>query len=379
MRKEGDSQVQNTRVQKWKSDDPNDDCSMPEDSFYDSDRPGDAESSGADEQFSLELIPLEQVCSPLLKAYFAESMTGTFENLFVSDIAIRVREAVASLIAANFTSYAPANHTPCGGGFSNAQIYETNFKKISDSDLVIFHRNAPSSGMGMEAEIAAGVMVPAVILIPKGTPCSLMFPGFDLLVIATIEYSDVNDLSRQLRAALNEVVNRARKWRTQRRENLRNLQKAKIGPELQSARILRGITREAMVEFTGMPGEFLRRIELSIGGIETLTTSQLSQLCKAYGVTVALTGDAPLSVYRKELNELPQPVQASLINLARFIQDRELADGGNAPAGRIHDWKILKLWKHYKESYDYGLVGREALDEVRTASDWESLYDSTLM
>jgi len=192
MRKEGDSQVQNTRVQKWKSDDPNDDCSMPEDSFYDSDRPGDAESSGADEQFSLELIPLEQVCSPLLKAYFAESMTGTFENLFVSDIAIRVREAVASLIAANFTSYAPANHTPCGGGFSNAQIYETNFKKISDSDLVIFHRNAPSSGMGMEAEIAAGVMVPAVILIPKGTPCSLMFPGFDLLVIATIEYSDVS-------------------------------------------------------------------------------------------------------------------------------------------------------------------------------------------
>ena len=380
MRNQRCSQIKNdTRLQNWKSDDPNDDCWMPESSFSAQDQPDDGIFEGYTEQISLDLISLSNVCKPMLKAYFAESMTGISEDLFVSEQAIRVRDAFISLAASRFTVYAPANNTPCGGSFSNEHIYGTNFRRINESDLIVFHQNGPSSGMGMEAEIAAGVMVPAIILRPKGTRPSKMFPGFDLRVIKTIEYSSIDDLRRQLSESLEEIAKTAQKWTPVRRKNWQHLKDANVGHELLSARMLKGVSRVDMVEHTGMPEEFLRRIECFEAGVETLTTSQLSQLCNAYGVTIALTGDAPLSVYRNEIHELPQTLQISLGNLAQFIRQREKYFEGISSTRRIHDWKTLTLWRAYRETYDFGLVGREALEDLRTASDWESLYDSTLL
>src|SRR5260370_5605973 len=101
---------------------------------------------------------------PVLRIYLASPLTNADSETandcrMVRSITRRVLEGY-DYLGIRFHVYDPAEVTPPGSEHTSEEVYLTDHNRTATADLVVFHVNCPSLGIGMAAQIAAGPTIP---------------------------------------------------------------------------------------------------------------------------------------------------------------------------------------------------------------------------
>ena len=88
-----------------------------------------------------------------------------------------IRLAASEIMRDYFEVYDPAEVTPPKSAHSPEEVYLTDHTRTRLADLVLFHVNRPSLGVGIESQIAAEATIPKVIAYHEGAAVSRMFRG----------------------------------------------------------------------------------------------------------------------------------------------------------------------------------------------------------
>ena len=109
-----------------------------------------------------------------------------------------------------FNVYDPGDVTQLPGTAHTAEdVYELDHERTITADLVVFHVNVPSLGVGCECQIAADASSPKVIIAKKAAPLSRMFVGVYSATLATIEYEHPHEVETELSGQLLAIAGRA--------------------------------------------------------------------------------------------------------------------------------------------------------------------------
>src|SRR5690349_21767318 len=111
-----------------------------------------------------------------LRVYAAGSLTNN--SCSVNQECVDVRKIIKRVLerydyeGVNFRVYDPGENTSPGSEHSPDEVYRINYEQCVSADLLIFHVNVPSLGVGCEAQIAADATVPKIVLTKKNIPVS---------------------------------------------------------------------------------------------------------------------------------------------------------------------------------------------------------------
>ena len=115
---------------------------------------------------------------PKIKIYLAGPLTGYDDDTIIRECR-EIRASIKEILAkfknkesVYFEIYDPGEKTAPGSGHSPDEVYEIDQAHTTNADLVIFHINVPSLGVGIEAQIAADVTIPRVIISRNGVEVS---------------------------------------------------------------------------------------------------------------------------------------------------------------------------------------------------------------
>ena len=122
-------------------------------------------------------------------------------------------------------------------------MYRIDLKETVTSDLIILHVNAPSTGLGIEAQLAANAAVPRVIVSPTAVSISRMLLGVPADDLGQIAYDDIADLEAQLKSRLPDIARGIASRLPARRRFMESVRGAQLGKFLLKAGIRRGIAR----------------------------------------------------------------------------------------------------------------------------------------
>ena len=111
---------------------------------------------------------------PVLRVYLASPLTNTDpaseeDRRTVREVTRRIMENY-DYFGIRTEVYDPSDVTPPGSEHTSEEVYVTDHNRTANADLVVFHVNGPSIGVGMEAQIAAEATVPRVVVSKRDTP-----------------------------------------------------------------------------------------------------------------------------------------------------------------------------------------------------------------
>lgn len=86
------------------------------------------------------------------------------------------------------------------------QFYNRTLRVITKCNLFIAEASSPSTGVGMELQMAQENNIPIIVVCKKGIKPSVMATGIPA-VQAVLFYTDLNDLLRQLKKKLSKFGN----------------------------------------------------------------------------------------------------------------------------------------------------------------------------
>lgn len=306
------------------------------------------------------------------KVYLAGPLTNNNESVEASCREIRrvAWEELRGFDLAHFDVYDPAEHTPPPSPHTAEEVYWTDHLRTMDADLVLFHVNVPSLGVGIEAQIAADATVPRVVAYEKGAVVSRMFEGIFAPILARIEYDDPADFRSKLRAALPGIAEAVRSSSTARDPIRSRTASAGIGEFIFRQRILQQVPIDRLARLTDIQVYWLRRIERQPELATCLTLAQLSRIAEALECSWAIHEEALVPRLRSADGQLPRAQYDSLKNLVRFVLSSE---------EWLPDERVLRVWAQYREvaeervrSRDPG--DRDPIDQPVTVEGWRKRY-----
>lgn len=99
-------------------------------------------------------------------------------------------------------------------------VFEVDERKVSHSGLVVADFTHPSTGGGIEAEVARHHNIPMIVLMRKNTKISRMILGHPS-IITSIEYENYTDAQRKLAKVLQIFMGKPSELRRQTSERIR--------------------------------------------------------------------------------------------------------------------------------------------------------------
>jgi hypothetical protein len=320
------------------------------------------------------VIPLDQLDDFLedrMRVYLAGPLTANDPG--EAELCRRIRLRAMRVLRSRFQVYDPAEITPPGTDHTADQVFNEDHTRTSTADLVFFHVNVPSLGVGIESQIAAEATIPRVIAVPKGTKVSRMFDGVFNPTIARIEYTDEADFEQQLVALLPMLIAAVRRSAEKRRPELDSIRNAQIGRAIFGARILLKRTIEELAATTDIRACMLQRLERDDAVAGTLTLVQLKRIAAELGATLAISGRL-VPCLRGPGDEAPEVNTNSLNTLYDFLQ--------NFGDTWVPDEVVFRMWD-YAFPLGTGTASAARGDDpaVRKASlstaEWEEVYLAT--
>lgn len=310
---------------------------------------------------------------PLFNVYLASALTGRTVEEQSEDATYRGR-IVDVLEHYDYLGlfckvYDPAKHTPPGSIETSEEVYVRDQGRTANADLVVFYLNAPSFGIGMEAQIAADACVPRVLIRPDGVATSRMILGAINPTIADIQFINLEDLEKKLSEAMGDIMGFLYECTLPRRKIISEgrFGRSNLSKYVFCQRILKQITLEEMATRTGMQPHWLAEIEKDAKKCCTLTTLQLELIAEVVESTFEMNDTDPLKMKPKEC-DLPGPVKDSLRNLYEFTTSKDKP---------LSDESILREWAIYWEE-DVLPVKEAARGEAKelTVKDWKKRFES---
>ncbi|MCI0641331.1 MAG: hypothetical protein L0Y72_29685 [Gemmataceae bacterium] len=212
--------------------------------------------------FNLAETPM--IDPSILRVYLASPLTNSDPETsndcrLVREMTRRILENY-DYLGIRFEVYDPAEVTPPGSEHTSEEVYLTDHNRTANADLVIFHVNGPSLGVGMEAQIAAGATVPRVVVSKKDARVSRMFLGLFSPTVGAIQYANDADYEAQLSKQLPEITRKTLESAKRRRPFIEDICDVELGRLIFKQRILHSITIDALARSVDIGEYFLRRV-----------------------------------------------------------------------------------------------------------------------
>lgn len=297
----------------------------------------------------IDLEDMNEYFGPCPTVYLASSLTSPD---LTSLRTVLIQKASSAFSQMGFTVYDPHEHTPLCSFHAPEDVYEINHDHSMEADLIFFLRSQPSMGMGIEAQIAADMLVPwgeakfkQSSYSPTPIFSGLANRGSSLQVL--LDKSKPNEFGEQIRRMLreNKVKQTVCVARNTRRKASELIEKAKLGQSIRKQRILLCMSVEILSDHSGVPERLLWRIESDEKFVRSLSPVQLQLIMQALRLEYAGSGlDFPRL---KPKDRFDKNIQ----ELAENFTERSLDD----------------RYRSYKTQYDIELMGswRELLESKR--------------
>src|SRR6266481_2340610 len=259
---------------------------------------------------SLARCPVEKI---ILRAYLATALTGlqTHERGEVFEASNCIGTVCEQ---SGFALYQPRLKTDPieHSEVVPRDVYLTDRERVVTSDLVIALCTQPSFGVGIEIQLAAGAVVPVLLLSKKGIHLSKMVTG-GLGHTRVIEFTDLVKLAGQLGLALDEI----RPHLERRRKSVDQLNGDTLPFRLRDLRERSKYSVRSLSALAGLSEARIDDIEQRDERVSQPMVSEIRMLGDAFGVpTCYLLGETP---------PISDPVAlASIENLKTFALDKDL-------------------------------------------------------
>lgn len=165
---------------------------------------------------------------------------------------------------------------------SAQEVYAKDREKVLESDVVIHLLHFPSTGAGIELDLAHNAVLPIILIRRTGQRASRMVTGIPSLKVE-LEYSDVESLCHDLGRTLQSIKPVLAERRTLHAMSERNL----VGDRIKELRELLNIKREDLGSALGLDADAIQRIEESSDRISNLSVLQLRRFALALSTTPA--------------------------------------------------------------------------------------------
>ena len=321
----------------------------------------------SEETIELCLDDPDSVQQRAIRVYLASPMTSQPTRAQLQNA--RARAAITSALVqckyAFFQVYDPSEHTLPGTAHSAEQVYRIDLKETFSSDLIVLHVNGPSTGLGIEAQLAANAAVPRMIVSPRAVPLSRMLLGVPVDDLGHIAYDSIQDLQVQLETRLPAIARAIAERLPARRRFMDSVRGAQLGKFLLKARIRRAIGRRELARNAQLPEEHIQSLECCDECAIGLTAMHANQIGTALNCRYRpLSDGAPRFEENDGLGTLSEVGRESLDNLVTFVLHHEIRN----------ECRIFEIWRDYAEMMSHGIAGRESLTEPYTESDWEEAF-----
>jgi len=332
----------------------------------------DDNRENSDEAFELD-VHYDLICFlkdyPVVKAYLASPLTDVPQDRRELLKAARrsVRQVLASCGTHQFQVYDPADHTPPGSDHTPSEVYATDRRHVENADVVFFFVVGPSTGMGMEAHIAAQATVPRVVIQLRGMHVTRMFVGAPTRELAKIEFASPDEISPLLTnqaSRIGEEAARSRKLRDEASSG----GFVGIGIFLLKRRIESQVSLDDLSVLTDQTVEWLRKIERDPDPSALMSVPLLQRISRALEIDMVVDPNH-VSVKSRPDRGLSPTTNQSLENLVQFVLSRSPID----------DRRILQLWRSYRDERQMiereALAGREDINRSVEIERWKELYE----
>jgi len=316
----------------------------------------------SDESFELEFDPnLGEFLVERLRMYIASPLTNEDDN--ERRLNAEIRREAKRICRAYFTVYDPADYTAPGSDHSAEEVFIEDHTRTRTADVVLFHVNSPSLGVGIESQIAAEATIPRIIAYQAKTRVSRMFRGLFSPVIADIAYVDAADFARQLQERLPSILRKVKESANLRRPISALIAKGRLGHEIFKARILSRIPIRKLAQDSGIRVFMLRKVERDDDKAECLTLIQVQRLAASLKVMFVINDKIPSFHGDDALSENQQASLESLVSWAR------------GQARWIPDERIFAMWRWYSSSPERGEHRKAAReDRPMVSEEWDARY-----
>jgi transcriptional regulator with XRE-family HTH domain len=325
----------------------------------------------SDDPIHLSLDDLSRVMEDRMRVYLAGPLTAN--DATQNELCRRIRMGAERVLRTRFTVYDPAEMTPPGTDHTADEVFNADHTRTSTADLVFFHVNAPSLGVGIESQIAAEATIPRVIAHPRGVKVSRMFDGVFNPTVARIEYSDPNDFEDQLLSALPSIIGAVKRSAAKRRPALAAIKAAGIGRDIFESRVLLKMSIDQLAAATDVRSCMLRRLERSNEVAATLTLAQLFRISTELRATLAIgAGSIPYLHGPSSEPHITDVHKRSLRSMYGWLRGRK--------EKWVPDDVVFKMW-------DYGFpLGTQRAEAARgedpavsnqemSATDWQGAFE----
>jgi hypothetical protein len=310
---------------------------------------------------------------PVLNVYLASPLTNNDQE--TSNDCHLVREITKRVfsnydyLGIRFNVYDPAEVTPPGSEHTAEEVYLTDHNRTATADLVIFHVNCPSLGVGMEAQIAAGATVPRVVVSRQGAKVSRMFLGISSPTVETIQYGNEAEYETLLSNKVADIVSVAIEKARKRRAVVVELRESGLGRKIFKQRILQQIPISKLADDADIAESFLRRLERDPDLSANVTLMQFNRIMSSINCTASMTS-AGIPKLTGSDTALPKCQQQSLDYLIDFVTTQR---------DWLPDDRIFRVWGEYaapeREEFE-AIRHRAPTNTVITIDEWRERYTS---
>lgn len=271
-----------------------------------------------------DLLAKEVPSSVSHRGYFACALTRADEDEKQYLRRIEKTEAVARIIKSNAEKsncaiYFPGEHThPQGAPDLLAhEVYWIDRERVASADLLVIFADAPSIGVGQEAEIAANAGVPIAIFHSASVNVSRMLRGIAGRIVAQISFEDQADLENKAASFFKENRSRLHLSRktSEREYHLR------VGNRVREIRDALKLSIEELGERAEVGVELIRSLETRPEQLTNISLVNLRRIARALNVSpVELIRDQ--STKDQEFEDLRN---SSIRNLQDYALRRDLS------------------------------------------------------
>jgi hypothetical protein len=314
------------------------------------------------------------ISPPVLNVYLAGPLTNNDKCV---ECACRdVREIAKRILSSyeyhgiRFNVYDPADTTPPGTNHTAEDVYDLDHERTMTADLVVFHVNVPSLGVGCECQISADASSPKVIIAKKGAPLSRMFAGVYSATLATIEYENPSDvevrLSSELLATIAGMTIESAKHR---RAIMETFEKSHLGRVIYGQRIAHNVPLAELARKTDTRPRWLWRLERFPSLMACCSPMRLMRIADVTKCYLQLGNLGTPPMLKPSDDTMNQEEKKSLSNLIDFALGR-----GDTFPGYPED-RVFRLWSAYqaecRETADLVTIEhREGQYQVITVGEW---------
>lgn len=312
---------------------------------------------------------------PIIRVYLAGPLTCVNES--DSQDCTAIRKITKWVLGSydhrgiRFDVYDPADVTQPGSNHTAEQVYEVDYRNVVDADLVIFHVNKPSLGVGEESQIAATSLVPRVTIKKRGVEVSRMFDGSFTPAIK-IEYGTHAEYEQALSDHLVEIAEHAIRSASQRRPLMEQFEEMQLGRFIFRQRIKNHVRIEELAAAINTKVSWLRYLERKPRIAATASLPLLYSMLNA--TNASMTQQAgKMPVLKESDDTLDADAKHSLDNLVSYVLSRQ---------EWVSDDIVFRLWQEHVEQAETekaeALAHRAGDDRIVTVEDWRHRHEAIL-